>query len=180
MSNIYDPYIADTAKRYVNNQPVLNVDELFCLIKAIIRKESNFNANAINASKKEMSVGLMQINIKAHNVSKELMLNPIANIDYGTSYLVYQLNRYKNLEKAISAYNAGRAISGNYITYVVPVLTYYAFYKTTQLASKASVADKTKQNSNKDIISENEGGYINLKFLLMFAVAMLIIVRLFK
>ena len=98
------------------------------LIKAIISQESVWNPNAVNAA--DPSYGLMQVNTKAHpDVAPDQMLDPSQNIPYGTAYLAYQLNRYGgDMAKAVSAYNAGTAISTNVAGYVQPVMQYYQWF----------------------------------------------------
>lgn len=41
------------------------------------------------------------------------LLKPDINADLAAKYLRYQLNRYGSMEKALSAYNAGRYIKAN-------------------------------------------------------------------
>lgn len=125
----YDGLIKQITSELANNQSILSVHELYALVKAICRKESNFNPNAANESDKERSYGLMQINTKVHPLSKEDALDPEKNIRYGTSYLITQLNRYRSLSKAISAYNAGHSITSNLLTYVAPVIGFFNVYK---------------------------------------------------
>jgi hypothetical protein len=161
---------------HVGSQAVLDADRLFALVKAIIRKESNFNSNAINKSGKEESVGLMQVNIKAHNVSKEDMLDPVKNINYGTKYLCYQLARYGSVAKAVSAYNAGRAIIGNYLTYVAPVMMYYSQY----LDEGITIANKPDIKPSINVPSKKEEGYVDLKFLIILFFGLLILSQLFR
>lgn len=84
------------------------------------------------------SYGYCQIKLKTANWMKEKYgipgpkLTPAdlntaeINIFYASLYMKYQLNRYKgDLNCAISAYNAGRCISGNQNTYVKKVLNKY-------------------------------------------------------
>lgn len=44
-------------------------------------------------------------------------------MDYGARYLKKQYDRYGTWAQALSAYNAGRPISGNVASYVMPILT---------------------------------------------------------
>lgn len=98
------------------------------LIKAIISQESAWDPSATNLA--DPSYGLMQVNTKAHpDVTPQQMLDPAQNIPYGTQYLAYQLGRYGgDIEKAVSAYNAGHYIVGNYTNYVSPVMQYYNWF----------------------------------------------------
>jgi len=109
-------------------QSVLSLHQLISLVKAIIMVESGGNPNAINCNtKRECSIGLGQININVHKVTKEEMLDPANNIQFVTNYLIYQLNRYGSTYKAVSAYNAGSFIWANTL-YVNKVMALYNGY----------------------------------------------------
>ena len=87
------------------------------LIYAVIKAESNFKINAVS---NRGALGLMQlmeetasdvakkanIDIDFENIKEEL-LNPGNNINIGTKYLSQLLEKYKNKEVALAAYNAG-------------------------------------------------------------------------
>ena len=87
------------------------------LIRAIIKVESDWNAQAIRQEPtiNDSSYGLMQIlGRTAQDLgyigTSEGLLNPSVNIKLGTRYLKKQLDRYENdIDAAISAYNAGTA-----------------------------------------------------------------------
>lgn len=84
------------------------------LIFSIIKAESKFNKNAESSAG---AVGLMQIKLTSANYIAELDGNeklikedlfiPQNNIFYGTKYLAYLINKFKNIDVAICAYNAG-------------------------------------------------------------------------
>ncbi|MDR2066296.1 MAG: lytic transglycosylase domain-containing protein [Endomicrobium sp.] len=104
--NPYDYYIYEYSNSF-------NVDPI--LIKAIMKKESNLNVNAISS---KGAVGLMQLMPKtAREISKELKVpnlsisslkEPKTNIMFGVYYVSKLLNHYNNnLILALSAYNAG-------------------------------------------------------------------------
>ena len=104
----YREYVEEYAEKY-------NVDKY--LIFAVIKTESNFEENAIsNAGAK----GLMQIidstameiakMIEMDLEDKNLLLNPKINIELGTKYISILNSKYKNINLALAAYNAG---SGN-------------------------------------------------------------------
>lgn len=87
------------------------------LIYAVIKAESNFKINAVS---NRGALGLMQlmeetasdvakkanIDIDFENIKEEL-LKPGNNINIGTKYLSQLLEKYKNKEVALAAYNAG-------------------------------------------------------------------------
>lgn len=87
------------------------------LIFAVIKAESNFNKNAVSS---KGAIGLMQLmeetakdvvnksNMQfSYDNLKEELLNVDNNINVGTMYLKGLLDRYKNIELAVVAYNAG-------------------------------------------------------------------------
>ena len=100
-----------------------NVDEN--LVYALIKAESNFNANAQSS---KGAIGLMQLmettaqdvckrmdlNI-SNNELKEKLLEPEININIGTKYLSILIQQYGNVEIAITAYNAGIGTVDNWI-----------------------------------------------------------------
>lgn len=95
------------------------------LIFAVIKAESNFQEDAV--SHKD-ALGLMQImketaedvarkyNIEIDfNNSEREILNVQNNIKIGTKYLTVLLEKYKNIEVAVAAYNAGIGTVDNWI-----------------------------------------------------------------
>lgn len=103
----YSEYVSKYAEKY-------NVEEN--LIYAIIKAESNFNPDAVSSSSAK---GLMQLmystakeiaNKNDINLTEDNILEPEINIELGTIYISNLLERYKCLEIALAAYNAG---SGN-------------------------------------------------------------------
>ena len=112
----YSEYVEKYAESY-------NVDEN--LVYAVIKAESNFNSDA--KSNKD-AIGLMQlVESTAKDVSKkvdiqltddelkEKLLEPEININLGTKYLSILIDRYQNIEVAITAYNAGIGTVDNWI-----------------------------------------------------------------
>ncbi len=87
------------------------------LVLAIIKSESNFNPNV---KSHKGAIGLMQlmedtaseiaskngINIDNKDMEQSL-LNPNININIGTKYLQILIEKYNNIEVALTAYNAG-------------------------------------------------------------------------
>ena len=95
------------------------------LVFAVIKAESNFQEDAV--SHKD-ALGLMQImketaedvarkyNIEIDfNNSEREILNVQNNIKIGTKYLAVLLEKYKNMEVAVAAYNAGIGTVDNWI-----------------------------------------------------------------
>lgn len=81
----------------------------YYLVLALIRHESNFNANAIGNNE---SYGLMQIHKINHDWLKdelniENFLNPYDNIEAGCHMLSDLFNKYEDENKVLMAYNFG-------------------------------------------------------------------------
>ncbi len=85
------------------------------LVFSVIKAESNYNENAESS---KGAVGLMQImeptgrwaaeKMGKEEFSKELLYDPVINIEIGCFYLSYLMDLYSgNLENALAAYNAG-------------------------------------------------------------------------
>lgn len=95
------------------------------LILALIKAESNFNANAIS---NRNAIGLMQlmeetakdvanqngIELDDENIEQNLC-DVYKNVQIGTCYLATLLKRYENKEIALAAYNAGIGTVDNWI-----------------------------------------------------------------
>lgn len=104
----YENKIAECSEKY-------NLDKE--LIFAIIKTESNFNENAESYVG---ALGLMQlmpetfedINNKSEEYGLKLeeatdIYSADVNIEYGSCYIKFLIDRYKNEKTAIAAYNAG-------------------------------------------------------------------------
>ena len=84
------------------------------IVWAVIKTESNFNASAVSG---KGAVGLMQLMEPTFEEISNLRLkeglpvgmryDPETSIRYGTYYLSYLYERYKDWDTAIAAYNAG-------------------------------------------------------------------------
>ena len=104
----YKEYVQKYSQEY-------NVDEN--LVYALIKAESNFNANAQSS---KGAIGLMQLMETtaqdvckrtdldiSNNELKDMLLEPEININIGTKYLSILIQKYGYVEIAITAYNAG-------------------------------------------------------------------------
>ncbi len=82
------------------------------LIKAVIWQESSGFPNAKRKENDFYSYGLCGLTLIAaqhmgYSGTEEDLIEPDINIHYATAYLRYQYERYGNLDKALTAYNAG-------------------------------------------------------------------------
>lgn len=94
--NAYDGFIDSAAAAY-------GVDR--GLVKAVIHTESGFNTHAIS---RPGAQGLMQLMpATAARYACNDAFDPQQNILAGTKHLSYLISRYKSLELALAAYNAG-------------------------------------------------------------------------
>lgn len=112
----YTEYVSKYSQEY-------NVDEN--LVYAVIKAESNFNADA---KSNKNAVGLMQLmQSTAKEVAKKVNIQILEeeieeklqeadiNINLGTKYLSILIEKYQNIEIAITAYNAGIGTVDNWI-----------------------------------------------------------------
>ncbi len=128
----FDPLIEEIAKKH-------NIDPV--LIRAIIIQESGCNPYAVS---RKGAKGLMQI---THWIIKKYKINdpfdPYLNIYAGTLYFKELLNKFKDVNLALAAYNAGPTAVKKYKgippyretkRFVRKVLKYYEilkrYYKT--------------------------------------------------
>ncbi|MBQ2938022.1 MAG: lytic transglycosylase domain-containing protein [Clostridia bacterium] len=118
--NIYKKQYTEYVLKYSQEY---NVDEN--LVYAVIKAESNFNPNA---KSNKNAIGLMQLmESTAKDIIKKVDLqipdNEIGeklqeadvNINLGTKYLSILIDRYQNVEIAVTAYNAGIGTVDNWI-----------------------------------------------------------------
>ncbi len=89
------------------------------IIDAIIKTESDYDANAININKNgSTDLGLMQINLEIWlpvisklGYSRDSLRSPCTNIFVGGWILAQEMRRFGNTWRAVGAYNAGPAAS---------------------------------------------------------------------
>lgn len=101
------------------------------LLSAICYVESKHDAGAYVAMDgNSPSYGICQIKLATARFmgfkgTAEQLMEPATNIYYAARYMAYQKRRYNDRKKALSAYNAGRAIESNKATYVRKVMRRY-------------------------------------------------------
>lgn len=94
------------------------------LVKAIAHHETGWNPSLVGGAGE---LGIMQVlpdtaaSVGYHGPPAGLK-DAWTGMDVGTAYLATRLKQYPDTAHAVSAYNAGRPISGNVTSYVTPVL----------------------------------------------------------
>ncbi len=90
------------------------------LVFAIVKIESGFNPNAESS---KGAKGLMQITDGTANYIAEILgygeydiFEPSLNLEFGCFYLSYLLNKFKNIDTAVIAYNAGEGNVSAWLT----------------------------------------------------------------
>jgi soluble lytic murein transglycosylase-like protein len=111
------------------------------LLHAVISAESAYNPWAVSP---KGAMGLMQLMPgTAKRFGVDNAYDPVANMNGGARYLRWLIDRFKNVQLAVAAYNAGEGAVqkyGNQIppyketqTYVVRVLNFYQQYRLSGL-----------------------------------------------
>lgn len=112
----YEEYVNKYATEY-------DVDKF--LVFAVIKAESNFDENAVSSKGAKGVMQLMEatakdvaikagIDVTQINLSEKI-IEVETNIQLGTKYMAILLNRYDNIEVALTAYNAGIGTVDNWI-----------------------------------------------------------------
>ena len=89
------------------------------LLSSLCYVESNHRINAyVRQDGGSPSIGVCQVKLATaralgHVEGEKALMDASANSYYAAKYLRKQFDRYKSWKKAVSAYNAGRAIKGN-------------------------------------------------------------------
>lgn len=121
---------------------------------AIAEQESGFNPNARNKSNAEDSMGMFQINTKAHPDYKG-GYNPEANTRYAVRLIKNLLKKSNgNIQQAMAAYNGGW---GGKNSRQAQNYAKQAYGKIGKYASVSNNADKIAQNFN-DVNTTLKGG----------------------
>lgn len=109
---LFDAVAVDPDKKSLILGLGLTITGMVDIILALIQKESSGDPRAIGDNGN--SIGLLQLNYGAGTPQgvgftgpKENLTDPYVNCYYGIKVFLGQLDRYKDLDKAILAYNAG-------------------------------------------------------------------------
>lgn len=76
------------------------------LVAAVIYVESRFDPAAVSS---DGAVGLMQIKPSTAGLTANELLDPAVNLRAGTAHLAHLIREYGDVERALAAYNMGRA-----------------------------------------------------------------------
>lgn len=148
--SVYKLYLVKTHPLKYKDEILLNskqYDLEASLISSLINVESSFNPNAKSSKN---AVGLMQIKLSTANylndveklekISEEDLFIPEINIKYGCKYLRYLLNKFKDVNTTLCAYNAGETNVINWLKSDYSsdgkTLNYIPFEETRNYVSK--------------------------------------------
>ena len=156
-NNSLDAHLHQTAHQYGVNP---------LLIKAIIKVESNYQANARSP---KGALGLMQVlPTTAAQYGNYNLLNPKENITVGTRHFAYLMNKYQGqVHLALAAYNAGEGNVAKYggiplftetRQYIIKVSKYYQSLRSDGGVSAIIAQEQNHQQAvaaQDDTINEN-------------------------
>jgi len=126
------------------------------VVVGVIQQESKFDPNSYRWNEEnpaDRSFGLMHLTVPTAQevankiwgvgtvaIDQNFLYNPRNNVQLGTYYLKQQYNKYgQNWTNAVSAYNAGKPIQSNMLTYVANVFQKGAQIPMAKTAAVASV-----------------------------------------
>ncbi len=117
------------------------------LVASVIEAESDWQPDAESSAG---AVGLMQLLpstaeelarrdvVDATEFPPEELSDPVVNIEYGTAYLRYLIERYHEVESALAAYNAGLANADEWVAQGGDIRDHIAFPATRHFVLKVS------------------------------------------
>jgi soluble lytic murein transglycosylase-like protein len=113
------------------------------VVYGLVWQESGFNPNAVGDN--GLAYGLTQVHAAtAQGVGftgdPSALFDPDTNLQYGLAYLQQKVATYGDIATALSAYNAGHAITGN-ASYVQSILGYAAYFAQQEGVSDGTTAD---------------------------------------
>lgn len=119
------------------------------LVAAVINVESDFRPDAGSHAG---AIGLMQVmpssaddmarwgRVDAEEYPVELLSEPRVNIEYGTAYLRYLVERYHEIDPALAAYNAGMGNTDEWVAQGRDVRDFIDFPETHEYIQKVNRA----------------------------------------
>lgn len=139
------------------------------LVSAVIKAESNFDPQVVSPSG---AVGLMQLMPEtASKMGITNLYDPHENIQAGTRYLSYCIDKFRDTRLALAAYNAGPAVvarqnqvpdNGQTLNFIRKVMHYKATFESTgmrpdtsftiQMAPLVTIEDGARTASAADIL----------------------------
>jgi len=117
------------------------------LVASVIEAESDWQPDAESSVG---AVGLMQLlpstaeelarrkRVDATEFPPDKLSDPVVNIEYGTAYLRYLIERYHEVEAALAAYNAGLANADEWVAQGGDIRDHIAFPATRHFVLKVS------------------------------------------
>ena len=115
------------------------------LVAAVINAESSWGPERVSGAG---AIGLMQVmpqtardlaaskRVDSREFPPDKLLDPATNIEYGTAYLRYLVDRYHEVEMALAAYNAGLTRVDQWAKKGVDIRTAIEFPETKQYVLK--------------------------------------------